>query len=95
MTINYADRIFWLRVGFGVVSGAISDILFGSDYVSGILLSVIVYLVTFYLVKALWGKKMKPEEQRKLYTTGLGSFALLFLFFWIFLFTLGVHSLHL
>jgi ATP/ADP translocase len=95
MTINYADRIFWLRVGFGVGSGALAQLLFDSDYVSGILLAVIVYLVTFYMVKALWGKQMKPEDQRKLYTAGLGSFALLFLFFWIFLFTLGVHYLHL
>jgi len=95
MTISYADRIFWLRVGLGAASGALSDLLFYNDYPSAILFLVVLYLASFYLVRSLWGGKMKPEDQRKLYTSGLGSFILLFLFFWIFLFTLQVHFLHL
>ncbi len=95
MTITYSDRIFWVRVGFGVLTGALSDLLFYSDYASAIAFAVTIYVVTFYLVKTLWGGKMKPEDQRKLYTAGTGSYVLLFLFFWILLFTLQVHLLHL
>lgn len=95
MTISYADRIFWLRVGLGATSGALADVLFYSDYPSALLFLVVVYLATYYLVRSLWGGKMKPEDQRKLYTSGLGSYILLFLFFWFFLFTLQVHLLHL
>lgn len=95
MTISYADRIFWLRAAIGVLTGCLSQILFDSDYLSGILLVMLVYFMSFYLIRALWGKKMKPEDQRKLYTSGLGSYVLLFLFFWILLFTLQVHYLHL
>lgn len=95
MTISYGDRIFWLRVGLGATSGALSDLLFYNDYLSALLFLVVVFLATYYLVKTLWGGKMKPEDQRKLITSGLGSYILLFLFFWIFLFTLQVHLLHL
>lgn len=93
MPMNYIDRIFWMRAGFGVLGGSLSDILFSTDYVSGILFAIVVFLVTFYLVRSVWGKKFNPDDQRKLITTGLGSYALLFFFFWIFLFTLKVHYL--
>ncbi len=95
MTISYADRIFWMRAGFGVLTGAVSQALFNSDYLSGILFAIVVYVGTFYLARTLWGGKMKPEDQRKVYTAGLGSYILLFLFFWILLFTLGLHYLNL
>jgi hypothetical protein len=95
MTITYTDRMFWLRVGLGVFMGGVSEALFGTDYPSGILLAVVVYLASYYLVKRLWGAKLKEGDARKLYTAGLGSYALLFLFFWILLFTLGLHSLNL
>jgi hypothetical protein len=89
------DRIFWLRVAFGFLTGVGSQLLFDKDYTSGILLAIVVYLGSYYLVRGIWGSKIKPEEQRKLYTTGLPSYVLFFLFFWILLFTLGVHYLQL
>jgi hypothetical protein len=95
MTISYTDRIFWLRAALGVLVGAASQLLFDTDYESGILLAVIIYMGSYYLVKNLWGGKMKPGESRKLVTTGMPSYILLFLFFWIFLFTLGLQYLHL
>jgi hypothetical protein len=95
MTITYTDRIFWLRVSLGFVVGASSQVLFDTDYTSGILLAITVYLASYYLVKQVWGGKLKPEDSRKLITAGLGSYALFFLFFWILLFTLGVHYLRL
>ena len=66
MTISYTDRIFWLRAALGVAVGALSQLLFDNDYQSGILLVIIVYLASYYLVKQLWGGKMKPEDSRKL-----------------------------
>lgn len=93
MPISTTDRIFWLRVGLGVVTGAGAEFLFGKDYESGILLAIIVYMASYYVVRRVFGPRLKPEEQNKIYTAGLGSFILLFLFFWIFLFTLGLHSL--
>jgi len=93
MTISYTDRMFWLRAGLGVLTGAVAQLLFDTDYPTGILFAVVVYLGSYYLVRHLWGSKLKPGDSRKLITAGLGSYALLFLFFWILLFTLGVHYL--
>jgi hypothetical protein len=95
MTITIMDRIFWLRAALGVFTGAISQFLFGTDYQTGILLAITIYLASYYVVKRIWGPKVKPDEMRKLYTAGLPSYVLLFLFFYILLFTVGLHSLHL
>ena len=95
MAISKTDKIFWLRVGLGALTGAIADLAFASDYQSAVLFAIIVYLGSYYLVRRLWGSQFKPEEMSKMYTAGIGSFVLLFIFLYIFLFTLGVHYLSL
>jgi hypothetical protein len=65
------------------------------DYSTGILLGLFLFLGSYYLLKGTIGKKFPKDEQRKIYTTGVGSFALLFVFSWVFLFTLGVTYLNL
>ena len=95
MAITTTDKIFWLRVGLGGVTGLLADLLFGTDYESAVLLALIVYLASFYLVRSVWGKQFKPNEVNKMYTAGVGSFVLLFLFLYIFLFTYGLHYLNL
>lgn len=95
MALSDLDKIFWLRAAFGAVTGLAADLVFSSDYVDGILLAALVYMGSFYLVRYIWGKRVKPENIRKLYTTALGTFVLTFLFSWIFTFTLGLSFLHL
>ena len=95
MPISVTDRIFWLRSGLGVVTGATAQLLFDTDYQTGILLAILVYVLSYYFVRRFFAPRLKPEEQNKMYTAGLGSYILLFLFFWIFLFTLGLHFLSL
>jgi len=90
MAITNFDKMFWLRAVLGVGVGAASDLIFGSTYEGGILLAILVYIGTYYLFKGVWGEKLAPGDTRKLVTTGMPSFILLFLFFWILLFTLGV-----
>ena len=65
------------------------------DYSTGILIGLFLFLGSYYLLKNTIGKKFPKEEQRKIYTTGVGSFALLFVFSWVLLFTLGVTYLNL
>ena len=60
------------------------------DYSTGILLGLFLFLASYYFLKYTIGKRFDKEEQRKIYTTGVGSFALLFVFSWVLLFTLGV-----
>jgi len=74
----------------GVCIGGLSP-----DYSTGILFGLFLYLATFYVLKWTVGKKGDKALERKLYTTGVGSYALLFLFSWVLLYTLGVTYLNL
>ena len=64
------------------------------DYQTGIILGMFLFIISYYFLKMTIGKKFPKDEQRKIYTTGVGSFALLFVFSWVLLFTLGVHYLN-
>jgi len=65
------------------------------DYTNGIFFALLLFLGSYYLVRLVWGKRFTKEQMGKVYTTGIGTFTLLFLFFWILLFTLGVSYLNL
>jgi hypothetical protein len=65
------------------------------DYSFGILLALFLFMASYYVLKGTIGKKFPKEQQGKIYTTGVGSFALLFIFTWVMLFTLGVTFLNL
>ena len=95
MAITKTDKIFWLRAGLGGVVGIAAAELFGTDYQSAVRFAIVVYLGSYYLVRKVWGPQFKVDEMNKMYTTGIGSYVLLFIFLYIFLFTLGVHYLSL
>jgi hypothetical protein len=67
------DKLYWLRVGLGIVAGFLAWVIPGTDYINGFSLAILVYLISYYF--------------GKLYTTGLGVYIGLFLFTWILLFT--------
>ena len=87
------DKLFWLRAGLGAVTGVLAQFIFGGDYYNGGVLGLLVYLLTYYLARFVWGKNVTRQEMAKLYTSGIGTFVMLYLFFWLLLFTFGVHSL--
>jgi hypothetical protein len=95
LRISVLDRIFWLRAGLAAVTGVVVDYVFGSDYTSGLLLGAVVFMGSYYLVRLLWGKSIKPGQTSKLYTTALGTYIMVLLFVWILCFTIGLHSLNL
>ena len=65
------------------------------DYSMGILIGLFIFLGSYYLIKLTIGKKFPKADQGKIYMTGLGSYALLYVFFWVFLYTLGITFLNL
>ena len=85
------DKLYWLRIGLGVVSGYLANWVFSPtlDYVDGILLAVIIYLGSYYFARYVWYRSLNRENFSKLYTTGIGGFIMLFLLTWILLFTLA------
>ena len=60
----------------------------GTDYLNGISIGILFYLISYYLARFGWYKGVPREGQGKLYTTGIGGFLMIFLFTWIFFFTL-------
>ncbi len=81
-----------------IVSGPNAGTCMGglvADYSTGILIGLFIFLGSYYLLKLTIGKKFPKEQQGKIYTTGLGSYALLYVFTWVLLYTLGVTFLNL
>ncbi len=88
--LSDTDKIYWFRVVMGAVAGTLADLFFGSDYTNGILIALILFLGSYYASRYLWGKSFTKAQMTKLYTTGMGSYVMLFLFSWLLLFTLGI-----
>ncbi|MDV3292673.1 MAG: hypothetical protein LYZ70_00195 [Nitrososphaerales archaeon] len=88
---NPFDKLYWLRIGSGVAAGVVAYFVFrlpGLDFSYGILVGLFVFLLTYYIAKYGWYRKLEAAKLTKLYSTGIGSYVMLFLFTWILLLTL-------
>ena len=82
------DKLYWSRLGFAVLGGAIAEVLTGTDWTSGVSIGILFYLISYYVARFTWYKGVGKEGQGKIYSTGVGGFAMIFLFTWILFFTL-------
>ena len=85
------DKLYWLRIGSAVVAGLATAGLqaaFNTDWTIGVSLAIGVYLITYYGALFSWYRGIPRAQQGKVYSTGIGGFALVFLFTWMLLFTL-------
>ena len=80
------ERLYWLRIGFAALAGYTANAI-GVDASTGISIGIAMYLVSYYLARFTWYRGLGREGQGKVYTTGIGGFVLVFLFTWIFFFT--------
>lgn len=91
--------IYWLRLALGIVAAFVCvgfEMLTGSittaeiattDFTNGILLAIIIYLLSYYLI--IKRKFMfKVEKPQKLFSTGIGIYFLTWLMFWVLLYTI-------
>ncbi|HYC26745.1 MAG TPA: hypothetical protein VEB67_01840 [Nitrososphaerales archaeon] len=83
------DKLYWARIGFAVVGAFLANVLV-ADWSLGLSIGIGIYLLSYYVAKYTWYRGSGPEIQGKVYTTGIGSYALVFIFTWILLFTLQV-----
>ncbi len=74
-------------MGFAALAGVLAATLVGTDFASGVSLGILLYLVSYYLARFTWYKGLGREGQGKVYTTGVGSFILVFVFTWLLIFT--------
>jgi hypothetical protein len=74
--------------GTGHVSGdnfEVRQVESTNNFVDGISLALITYLVSYYAIKAKF--KTQVQKQSKLFTTGIGIYVLAWIVFWVLLYT--------
>lgn len=81
------DKVFWLRVSLGILAGTASAILGGPIETSqrlfmGFGIMILLFIVSYVIAKA-FRVPLIPSDKRKLVTTGIGSYFLMFIFSWI------------
>ena len=86
------DKLFWLRVGLGVLAGSLSAII-GTDQTEsfrvglGFGIMIILFVASYVIAKSM-RIPIAATDKKKLITTGYGSYFLMFIFCWILVNTL-------
>jgi hypothetical protein len=86
------NKLFWIRVGIGVLAGIISAQIGNSVDMSsrafvGFGIMIILFIITYGIAKAM-RIPLPPSDRKKLVTTGIGSYFFMFIFTWILVHTL-------
>jgi len=86
------NKLFWLRVGLAVISGAAATFIF--EDIEGeerrwasIVFMIIVFIGTIIVAKGM-KLQLPSSDRKKIVTQGIGSYVFLYLFTWIVTYTL-------
>ena len=86
-------QLYWIRVVLGVISGAITAVVFLlhspndiTSLVNGFTVALIMYLVTYYILKAQF--KNKIEKQAKILSTAIAMYFFSWLSFFVLFYTI-------
>ena len=86
------DQLFWLRVGLAVLAGTAATFIFEPIEGEDRRWASIAFMIIVFIASAIIGKGMKLQlpksDRKKLVTTGIGSYVFIYLFMWIFTYTL-------
>ena len=93
ITKKRTNILFWLRIGFALIGGAIATFLFeGIEDTEEHRWSSIIFMIVLFIITCFIAKGMKinfpKSDRKKLVTTGIGSFIFMYLFAWIMTYTL-------
>ena len=89
-TKKLTDRLFWLRIAVAIAGGVIATFAFEdiADVEEKRWTSIgfmIALFIATYIIAKTW--RIKIAKKKKYITTGIGSFVFMYLFFWIFTYT--------
>lgn len=96
--MNTLEIVYWLRAGLGIVAalvnagvgyatgGIVTTGFTINTFINGFSLALIVYLLSYYLIKFTFVHKV--EKPQKLFTTGIGVYFLAWIVFWVLLYTI-------
>ena len=90
-TKKLTDRLFWLRLATAIAGGVIATFAF--EYIVDVeekRWTSIGFMIMLFIATAIVAKswKIKIANRKKYVTTGIGSFVFMYLFVWIFSYTL-------
>ena len=93
ITKKRTNMLFWMRIGFALIGGAIATFLFeGIEDSEEHRWSSIIFMIVLFIITCFIAKGMKinlpKSDRKKLVTTGMGSYIFLYLFAWIMTYTL-------
>jgi len=93
ITKKRTNMLFWMRIGFALIGGAIATFLFeGIEDSEEHRWSSIIFMIVLFIITCFIAKGMKinfpKSDRKKLVTTGIGSFVFMYLFAWIMAYTL-------
>jgi hypothetical protein len=89
------ETVYWLRFGFGILAALVSlgvelatdtQFLSTAGFFNGASLAIIVYVLSYYLVKFRFMPRV--QKPQKLVTTGIGIYILSWITFWILFYTI-------
>lgn len=90
------DKVFWVRISLAVIAGFVAGALgfFSTNLnsINGIGIGFLFYIISYIVVRALYGKSIPTTERKRLATNGIGGYIFMFLFIWI-LYNTIVYSL--
>ena len=89
-TKKLTDRLFWLRIAVAISGGVIATFAFEDIVdVEEKRWTSIGFMIALFIGTAIVAKswRIKIANRKKYVTTGIGSFVFMYLFFWIFTFT--------
>ena len=82
----------WIRVGLGALAGLISGLIgfvgttpptVNPNSYYGFYVAIFVYIASYYAAKYALGLGIMQKDRTKMVTQGIGSYIMMFLFFWI------------
>lgn len=93
------ETVYWLRFGFGILAALVSlgvglatntvvnaPPFPNSAFFNSASLALVVYIVSYYLVKSKFA--LKVQKPQKLLTAGIGIYFLSWIVFWVLFYTL-------
>lgn len=90
------DKLYWGRFLGGVLMGLLTEVLklYRPSVVAAILIAAFAYIVSAIILRAVLPEEARAELGRKLYISGAGTYALIWLLTWILSFNLLEQSIH-
>ena len=94
LTKKRTNTLFWMRIAFALIGGAIATFAFDSIEDSeekrwtSIIFMIVLFVATCVIAKYVLKTNFSRADRKKLVTTGIGSYIFLYLFAWILSYTL-------